>query len=219
MHNLFLSSNLRHKRHSNNWSHSTNYVHTYQLCTLGVYHVLNEAVIDRGPSPYLSALDLECDSQYLTTVQGDGVIIATPTGSTAYSLAGGLEMQLSSYLNYYNYSYTDVFHAIVPSSLHSSIDWWYYLCHPKFELLLPSSYAAGGSMVHPSVPAILLTPICAHSLSFRPLLLPDSSVLTCTVPTDCRASAWVSFDGKFRYVRRNRCHIFLCWLMCEVIAG
>ena len=55
---------------------------------LGVYHVLNEAVIDRGPSPYLSAIDLECDQQYLTTVQGDGIIIATPTGSTAYSLAG-----------------------------------------------------------------------------------------------------------------------------------
>ena len=53
-------------------------------------------------------------------------------------------------------------------------------------------------MVHPSVPAILLTPICAHTLSFRPLLIPDSSFLTCTVPQDSRSSAWVSFDGKFR---------------------
>ena len=67
--------------------------------------VLNEVVIDRGPSPFLSNVDILCDSQYMTTVQGDGVIIATPTGSTAYSLA------------------------------------------------------AGGSMVHPSVPAILLTPM------------------------------------------------------------
>ena len=53
-------------------------------------------------------------------------------------------------------------------------------------------------MVHPSVPAILLTPICAHTLSFRPILIPDSSFLTCTVPHDSRSSAWVSFDGKFR---------------------
>lgn len=112
----------------------------------GTFHVLNEAVIDRGPSPYLSAIQLTCDGQYLTTVQGDGVIIATPTGSTAYSLA------------------------------------------------------AGGSMVHPSVPAMLLTPICAHTLSFRPLMLPDSSVLSCEVPADSRATAWVCFDGKFRLV-------------------
>lgn len=53
-------------------------------------------------------------------------------------------------------------------------------------------------MVHPSVPAILLTPICAHTLSFRPLVLPDSCILTAEVPADCRANGWVSFDGKFR---------------------
>jgi NAD+ kinase len=110
----------------------------------GVYHVLNEAVIDRGPSPFLSVLDLNCDDQYLTTLQGDGVIFGTPTGSTAYSLA------------------------------------------------------AGGSIVFPAVPAILLTPICAHSLSFRPMVLPDSAVLVCDVPRECRASGWVSFDGKYR---------------------
>jgi NAD+ kinase len=111
---------------------------------VGTFHVLNEAVVDRGPSPFLSNVDMYCDEQYLTTVQGDGVIIATPTGSTAYSLA------------------------------------------------------AGGSMVHPSVPAILLTPICPHTLSFRPLLLPDSACVQCVVPEEGRSSAWVSFDGKFR---------------------
>lgn len=113
-----------------------------QKCS--TYNVLNEAVVDRGPSPFLAMIDIECDDQYLTTVQGDGIILATPTGSTAYSLA------------------------------------------------------AGGSMVHPSVPAILLTPICAHSLSFRPILLPDSSRLSVSIPLDSRSSSWVSFDGKFR---------------------
>ena len=84
-------------------------------------------------------------------MQGDGIIFATPTGSTAYSLS------------------------------------------------------AGGSIVYPSVPAILLTPVCAHSLSFRPMLLPDSAVLTCEVPLECRGSGWVSFDGKHRLVRVTIC--------------
>ena len=108
------------------------------------HHVLNEVVIDRGMAPFLTLVDIKCNSQYLTTIQGDGVIIATPTGSTAYSLA------------------------------------------------------AGGSMVHPSVPAILITPVCAHTLSIRPLILPDVSTLECSVPLDGRATGWVSFDGKFR---------------------
>lgn len=111
---------------------------------LETHCVLNEAVIDRGPSPYLSVIDVNCDSNRLTTLQGDGIIVATPTGSTAYSLA------------------------------------------------------AGGSIVYPSVPAILLTPICAHSLSFRPVLLPDSSVLSCEIPHDSRSTGWASFDGKHR---------------------
>jgi NAD+ kinase len=54
--------------------------------------VLNEAVIDRGPSPYLSVLDVACDAQYITTLQGDGIIFATPTGSTAYSLSGATHL-------------------------------------------------------------------------------------------------------------------------------
>lgn len=108
------------------------------------HHVLNEVVIDRGMAPFLSVVDVSCNKEYLTTIQGDGVIVATPTGSTAYSLA------------------------------------------------------AGGSMVHPNVPAILLTPVCAHTLSIRPMLLPETSELQCSVPFDSRASGWVSFDGRFR---------------------
>jgi NAD+ kinase len=53
------------------------------------YNVLNEVVIDRGSSPYLAALECFVDDVHLTTVQADGVIFATPTGSTAYSLAAG----------------------------------------------------------------------------------------------------------------------------------
>ena len=80
--------------------------------------VLNEVVVDRGPSPYLSNVDLFVDGKHVTVVQGDGLILSTPTGSTAYAVA------------------------------------------------------AGASMIHPSVPAIMITPICPHSLSFRPIVVP-----------------------------------------------
>ena len=79
------------------------------------FHILNDLVVDRGPSAFMSQLELFVDDQHLTTVQADGLVISTPTGSTAYSLS------------------------------------------------------AGGSIVHPEVPSILVTPICPHTLSFRPV--------------------------------------------------
>jgi NAD+ kinase len=113
------------------------------------YNVLNEVVIDRGGSPYLAALECFCDNVHLTTVQADGVIFATPTGSTAYALA------------------------------------------------------AGASVVHPAVPSILVTPICPHVLSFRPMVFPDHVVLRCFVPDDARSEASVAFDGKHRQSLRR----------------
>ncbi|GAB2240452.1 hypothetical protein Droror1_Dr00020970 [Drosera rotundifolia] len=109
-----------------------------------VFEVLNEIVVDRGSNPYLSKIECYEHDRLITKVQGDGVIIATPTGSTAYSTA------------------------------------------------------AGGSMVHPNVPCMLFTPICPHSLSFRPVILPDSARLELKIPEDARSNAWVSFDGKRR---------------------
>lgn len=53
------------------------------------FHVLNEVVIDRGPSPYSTTLDLYIDDNKFTSIVGDGLIIATPTGSTAYNLSAG----------------------------------------------------------------------------------------------------------------------------------
>lgn len=51
--------------------------------------ILNEIVVDRGPNPTLSTTEVYCDDMFLTTVSADGVCVATPTGSTAYSLAAG----------------------------------------------------------------------------------------------------------------------------------
>ena len=59
--------------------------------------------------------------------------------------------------------------------------------------------AAGGSIVQSNVPAILLTPIAPHSLSFRPLILPENCQIRLTKPDDGRTSAWVSMDGATRF--------------------
>ncbi len=108
------------------------------------HEVLNELVIDRGPSSYISSLDLYANDSLLTRISADGIILSTPTGSTAYSLS------------------------------------------------------AGGSLVHPDIPAILLTPICPHTLSFRPMLLNDDMALKVAIPPTGRGGAFVSFDGKGR---------------------
>ncbi|PYH41637.1 putative NAD+ kinase Utr1 [Aspergillus saccharolyticus JOP 1030-1] len=113
------------------------------------FEVLNELVIDRGPSPYVSNLELYADNDLLTVVQADGCIFSTPTGSTAYSLS------------------------------------------------------AGGSLIHPSIPGILLTPICPHTLSFRPMVLSDTSLLRIAVPPGSRSTAHCSFDGKGRVELRQ----------------
>ncbi|KQJ89091.1 probable NAD kinase 2, chloroplastic [Brachypodium distachyon] len=121
-----------------------------------VFDVLNEVVVDRGSNPYLSKIECYEHNHLITKVQGDGVIVATPTGSTAYSTA------------------------------------------------------AGGSMVHPNVPCMLFTPICPHSLSFRPVILPDSARLELKIPDDARSNAWVSFDGKRRQQLSRGDSVHIC---------
>jgi NAD+ kinase len=58
--------------------------------------------------------------------------------------------------------------------------------------------AAGGALCHPDNPVMLLTAICAHTLSFRPVILPDTIVLRLAVPYDARTNSWASFDGRER---------------------
>lgn len=108
------------------------------------FEILNDVVVDRGPNPTMSTIELFGDEEHLTTVQADGICVATPTGSTAYNLA------------------------------------------------------AGGALCHPENPVILVTAICAHTLSFRPIILPDTIVLRLGVPYDARSNSWASFDGRER---------------------
>lgn len=105
------------------------------------YQVLNEVVIDRGSSLYLSNIDVYLDGYLVTTVQGTGVIVSIPTGSTVQAAA------------------------------------------------------ARASVVLPSVPAIMITPICPHSLSFRLIVVPAGVKLKIMLSPEARNTAWVSFDG------------------------
>lgn len=103
--------------------------------------VLNDVVINRGALARLAEIETHIDDYYLTTYRADGLIVATPTGSTAYSLA------------------------------------------------------AGGPILHPAVPAIIMSPICPFTLTNRPLIVPDSAVITLRLAgkfSDIR----LTFDGQ-----------------------
>ena len=103
--------------------------------------VLNDVVINKGALARLAQIETHIDGRYLTTYRADGLIIATPTGSTAYSLA------------------------------------------------------AGGPVIHPAVPAIIMTPICPFTLTNRPLIIPDSSRITLRLVKHS-TDIMLTFDGQ-----------------------
>lgn len=105
-------------------------------------HAMNEVVIHRGKQPHLAIVEVYVGGRFLTEAVADGMIISTPTGSTAYSLS------------------------------------------------------CGGSIIHPLVPSLLLTPICPRSLSFRPLVIPSSTPVTLRLSEKNRGDeVEVSIDG------------------------
>jgi NADH kinase len=108
----------------------------------GDTYALNEVTLHRGSSPHLKIIDVYINNRFLTEAVADGMIISSPTGSTAYSLS------------------------------------------------------SGGSIVHPLVPSICLTPICPRSLSFRPLVLPAQTPITLRLGKKNRGrEVEVSIDG------------------------
>ncbi len=103
--------------------------------------VLNDIVINKGTLARLANIETRIDGHYLTTYRADGLIIATPTGSTAYSLA------------------------------------------------------AGGPVLQPTVPGIIMTPICPFTLTNRPLIVPDTATISLSL-TEKAADLMLTFDGQ-----------------------
>jgi NAD+ kinase len=102
---------------------------------------LNDAVLNKAALARIMDLELRVDGEYVTTYKADGLILSTPTGSTAYSLA------------------------------------------------------AGGPIVYPIVEAFVVTPICPHTLTNRPIVIPDSV----TIDIDFKAEdelVYLTLDGQ-----------------------
>lgn len=103
--------------------------------------VANEAVINKGALARMIDLELAIDADFVCRYRADGLIVSTPTGSTAYSLS------------------------------------------------------AGGPIVHPSVESWIITPICPHTLSDRPIVVRDSSSVEIHLSRDTE-SVFLTLDGQ-----------------------
>lgn len=102
---------------------------------------LNDAVVDRGQGARVLTLGIHVDGKPAFETRGDGMVVSTPTGSTAYALA------------------------------------------------------AGGPILHPALDVFLVTPICPHSLTNRPIVLPGSSTVELEI-LDTDGAARLSIDGE-----------------------
>ncbi len=103
--------------------------------------VLNDCVVHKGTLARMIELELYVDKGFVCRYRADGLIVATPTGSTAYSMS------------------------------------------------------AGGPIVHPMVESILITPICPHTLSDRPVVIHDTSMIELRV-AESSESAFLTLDGQ-----------------------
>lgn len=115
---------------------------------------LNDAVLNKAALARIMDLELRVDDEYVTTYKADGLILSTPTGSTAYSLA------------------------------------------------------AGGPIVYPVMEAFVITPICPHTLTNRPLVVPDSA----RIEIEYRAeddSVFLTLDGQvgFELAKKDKIRI------------
>jgi len=105
------------------------------------YQVLNDAVITKSALARIIELTLRIDGHLIARFRADGLIISTPTGSTAYNLS------------------------------------------------------AGGPILSPLLPVAVLTPICPHALSLRPIVVPDTGRIEVTLETQ-REEVYLTLDGQ-----------------------
>ena len=104
------------------------------------FRVLNDAVINKSALARIVELRLEVDGRRVTTYRSDGLIISTPTGSTAYNLS------------------------------------------------------ADGPIVCPTLPVVVLTPICPHALSLRPIVVPEAAAIEVKLVTE--EEVYLTLDGQ-----------------------
>jgi NAD+ kinase len=104
-------------------------------------YFLNDVVFTKLEISRMFTLSIDCNQEHIYNISGDGLIISSPIGSTAYSLA------------------------------------------------------AGGPIIHPEVNSIVLTPICPHGLTHRPLVIPDRYLLTAKT-IDKNSKINVTLDGQ-----------------------
>ncbi|KAI2623135.1 ATP-NAD kinase, partial [Hypoxylon sp. NC1633] len=136
----------------------------------GTYEILNEIVIDRGPNASESNPACHPTTPYSSPTNGRELSIVT---AMSYVEIFGDDEHFTSVL-------ADGVCVSTPTG------------STAYNL------AAGGSLCHPENPVMLVTMICAHTLSSRPIILPDTIVLRIGVPYDARTHSWASFDGRER---------------------
>lgn len=117
--------------------------------------VLNDIVVNKQAMARLAHINTYINDDYKTTYSADGLIVSTPTGSTAYSLA------------------------------------------------------AGGPIVHPEVPGIVLTPICPFTLTSRPLIVPDSASIQIRLAKKA-TDVMLTFDGQAGFEINEDHTIVIC---------
>jgi NAD+ kinase len=106
------------------------------------FQVLNDVVINKGALARIIDLDVTINEEFLTTFRADGLIISTPTGSTAYNLS------------------------------------------------------AGGPILYPTMENFILTPICPFTLTNRPIIIPDTSVIQIKMGNKSEEAVTLTFDGQ-----------------------